>query len=140
MKTSEIYIGDNDLSIDKAYAFINDNSSGGNCIFIGTARDINKGKMVEKLFFESYEAMAKNEIDKIIKHCFDLYDIKKIGIYHRTGTVNLGDKAVIIAVSSKHRDAAFQACRFAIDKLKENVPIWKKEYLDDGSYWVGSRP
>lgn len=140
MKNAEIYIGEEHLSLDRAYDFINDKSCGGNCLFIGTVRDINKNRSVDKLYFESYLEMAEKELDKIVRRCFDSFSVQRIGIYHKTGTVNLGEIAVIIAVSSKHRDTAFKACRYAIDKLKENVPIWKKEYLDDGSYWVGSRP
>ena len=84
--------------------------------------------------------MAEKEMGKIARQCLDKFDIAKIAIHHRKGHVGIKDIAVIIAVSSGHRDASFKACRFAIDALKDTVPIWKKEYLEDGSYWVGARP
>ena len=128
------------LSIDAAYQSILHETCGGNCLFIGTVRNQNKGKPVTHLDFDTYDAMAEKEMSKIAQHCLEKFDITKVTIHHRKGFVGIKDIAVIIAVSSRHRDASFQACRFAIDTLKNTVPIWKKEHLEDGSYWVGARP
>lgn len=128
------------LSIDNCYQFVLDDASGGNCLFVGTVRNKNKGESVTHLDFESYEPMAIKQLRIISERAIDQFGISKISIHHRTGYVGIRDIAVIIAVSSLHRDAAFQACRFAIDELKKDVPIWKKEHLEDGSYWVNARP
>lgn len=135
-----LLIQDKALSIDEAFSFILDEESGGNCLFVGTVRSKNKGANVTHLDFDSYDSMALKEMEKIANKCFQKFGIKKIAIHHRKGHVGIKDIAVIIAVSSGHRDGCFSACRFAIDSLKENVPIWKKEFLEDGNYWVGARP
>jgi len=140
MQKKSIKIFDDTLSIDAAYQFVLDESCGGNCLFVGTVRNKNKGKTVTHLDFESYEPMAVKEMDKIADRCLEQFDIAKIAIHHRSGHVGLKDIAVIIAVASPHRADCFEACQFAIDTLKEIVPIWKKEHLEDGSYWVGARP
>lgn len=136
----DIKISEQNLSLDKCYQSILDESSGGNCIFIGTVRNKNKGETITHLDFDTYDAMAEKEMLKIAKSCQEQFNITKIAIHHRKGYVGIKDIAVIIAVSSGHRDGCFQACRYAIDSLKETVPIWKKEHLEDGSYWVGARP
>lgn len=128
------------LSVDEAYDTILDESCGGNCLFVGTARNKNKGKDVTHLDFETYGPMAIKEMEKIAQACIDRFGVHKVLIHHREGHVGLKDIAVIIAVASKHRKAAFEACEYAIDTLKDTVPIWKKEHLTDGSYWVGARP
>ena len=140
MGIKSIKISDTTLSIDEAYHVVLDPSCGGNCLFIGTVRNKNKGKVVTHLDFESYEAMALKEMDKIADQCLERYDIQNIAIHHGSGHVGLTDIAVIIAIASTHRTDAFEACKFAIDTLKDTVPIWKKEHLEDGSYWVGARP
>ena len=140
MDAINIKISRDPLSIDKAYQSVLADSCGGNCLFIGTVRNRNKGKRVIQLDFETYESMAISEMEKIAKVCLSKFDISRIAIHHREGEVSIREIAVIIAVSSVHRDAAFAACRFAIDELKKTVPIWKKEHLEDGSYWVGARP
>ncbi|MFT4533374.1 MAG: molybdopterin synthase catalytic subunit [Saprospiraceae bacterium] len=140
MNKISVKISESTLSIDNAYQTILDDSCGGNCLFIGTVRNRNKGEAVTHLDFETYDAMAEKEMTKIAEQCLEKFDITKVAIHHRKGHVGIKDIAVIIAVSSGHRDAAFQACRFAIDTLKDTVPIWKKEHLEDGSYWVGARP
>lgn len=140
MDTKSIKIIDTPLSIDETYQFVLDNACGGNCLFVGTVRNKNKGKTVTHLDFETYKPMAIKEMDKIADQILDKFDVKRIAIHHRSGYVGITDIAVIIAVSSPHRADAFDACKFAIDMLKETVPIWKKEHLEDGSYWVGARP
>jgi molybdopterin synthase catalytic subunit len=140
MNNTSIKISSTPLSIDEAYASILHESCGGNCLFVGTVRNRNKGESVTHLDFDTYDGMAIKEMSKIAEDALVKFDIKKISIHHRKGHVGIKDVAVIIAVSSGHRDAAFNACRYAIDTLKETVPIWKKEHLEDGSYWVGARP
>ena len=136
----DIQILSNALSLDKCYDFVLNEKCGGIDLFVGTVRRWNKGEEVTHLFFESYEAMAIKEMTKIATLAVEKFNLEKISIHNRVGKVGLEGIAVIIAASSKHRKAAFEACEFAIDTLKEDVPIWKKEFLIDGSYWVNSRP
>lgn len=128
------------LSIDAAYTSVQDPSCGGICLFIGTIRNHNKGENVTRLEFSSYDPMALREMKKIGEEAKINHDLKHVAIHHRKGDMDIGDIAVIIAVSSAHRKAAFTGCEWIIDQLKERVPIWKKEFLEDGSYWVGARP
>ncbi len=140
MEGVNVLISDQTLSIDQVYQHVVHESCGGICLFIGTVRNRNKGKTVTHLDFETYQPMALKEMSKIGEQAIHKFDIEQIAIYHRSGFVGIKDIAVIIAVSSVHRAACFEACQYAIDTLKETVPIWKKEHLEDGSYWVGARP
>ncbi len=135
-----VYISENPLSIDQVYQGAVNETCGGICLFIGTVRNRNKGKEVTHLDFETYTPMALKEMKKIAEQAIEKFGVKHVSIFHRSGYVGIKDIAVIIAVTSVHRDACFQACQYAIDTLKETVPIWKKEFLEDGSYWVGARP
>ncbi len=136
----EVLLSKEKLSIDRCYSSVVDEACGGICLFVGTVRNQNKGKLVTYLDFESYEPMALKEMKKIAEKGIHKMGANHISIYHRTGYVGISDIAVIIAVSSIHRKIAFEVCQYCIDQLKETVPIWKKEFLEDGSYWVGARP
>jgi molybdopterin synthase catalytic subunit len=114
--------------------------SGGIDVFIGTVRNATKGKPVIRLEFEAYEPMAIAEMEKIIKQAAEQWPIQKTLIHHRTGVLEVGEVPVIIAVSAAHRAAAFDACRYIIDTLKQTVPIWKKEIFEDGEVWVAAHP
>ncbi len=114
--------------------------SGGIDVFIGTVRDATKGKKVVRLEFEAYELMALKETHKIAEQAFERWPVQKLLIHHRTGVLQVGEVPVIIAVSCVHRDAAFEACRYVIDTLKQTVPIWKKEIFEDGEVWVAAHP
>ncbi len=120
--------------------FVKSNSAGGIVHFIGTVRNQTKGKMVLKLDFEAYEPMAISEMRKIAERAIAQFGILKIAIHHRVGTLSVGEIPVLIAVAAPHRKAAFEACEFTIDTLKETVPIWKKEYFEDGEIWVSATP
>lgn len=139
MKTS-IHITSEKLSLQDCYSFVQDASCGGIAVFVGTVRNATKNKNVTLLDFSGYEPMALKEMQKIATKSLEKFDIHKIAIHHALGKLAIGNVPVIIAVSSAHRNAAFEACQFAIDTLKETVPIWKKEYFDDGEVWVNSHP
>jgi len=109
-------------------------------VFIGTVRNATKGKSVIRLEFEAYEPMALTEMEKIVSHAAEKWPVQKILIHHRVGVLEVGEVPVIIAVSAAHRAAAFDACRFIIDTLKQTVPIWKKEVFEDGEVWVAAHP
>ena len=128
------------LNVQKAIDFVSDDGVGGIDVFVGTVRDNTSGKKVIALDFEAYEKMAILEFEKIAEHAKAKWPIQKIAILHATGKKQVGDLAVVIAVSAPHRDAAFKACRYIIDTLKQTVPIWKKEIFEDGEIWVAAHP
>jgi molybdopterin synthase catalytic subunit len=114
--------------------------AGGIVIFVGTVRDQTKGKSVKHLEFESYEPMAIKEMQKIADEAKAKWGLHDMVIHHRVGLVPIEEEAVVIACSSAHRKEAFAACEYAIDTLKETVPIWKKEIFEDGEVWVSAHP
>lgn len=128
------------LSLEDCQAYVSEDAVGGIVHFVGTVRNETKGNAVQKLDFEAYEPMAISEMRKIAEQAIEKFDVKKVAIHHRVGTLLVGEIPVIIAVSAAHRVAAFQACQYAIDTLKETVPIWKKEYFEDGEVWVSATP
>jgi len=113
--------------------------SGATVTFIGTTRDHNDGRRVIRLEYEAYAEMALAEMRKIGESARQRWPIERIAIVHRIGAVPIGDASVVIAASAGHRRAAFEACHFAIDRLKEVVPIWKKEHFEGGEVWIGSQ-
>lgn len=128
------------LNLQNCYDFVQDASCGGIALFVGTVRNKTQDKEVTLLDFSTYEEMALKEIEKIAKRALEQFDILKIAIHHAKGILEIGQIPVIISVSSPHRKASFDACQFAIDTLKETVPIWKKEHFADGEVWVNSTP
>ncbi|MDO8431710.1 MAG: molybdenum cofactor biosynthesis protein MoaE [Candidatus Binatus sp.] len=105
--------------------------------FAGTTRSDNAGRNVLRLEYEAYEPMALSEMRKLAREAGERWKIVRIAIAHRVGVVEIGETSVAIAVSAAHRGEAFDACRFAIDRLKEIVPIWKKEHFEGGEIWIG---
>jgi len=128
------------LDRQKCYDFVQDDSCGGIVTFTGTVRDHTGGKEVKQLEFTAYSSMAVKELTKIAEEALKKFDILKIAIHHAVGLLQIGDVPVVIAVSSSHRKAAFEACEYAIDTLKRSVPIWKKEFFEDGEVWVNAHP
>jgi len=120
-------------------AAVADPHTGATVTFIGTTRDHNDGRAVTRLEYEAYPEMALAEMRKIGEVARQRWPIAAIAIVHRIGVVPIGEASVVIAVSAAHRAAAFEACHFAIDRLKEVVPIWKKEHFDGGEVWIGSQ-
>ncbi len=139
-KNSSIKITSKKLNLQDCYDFVFDASCGGIALFVGTVRNKTQNKEVTLLDFSAYEPMAVKEMQKIADKALTEFDILKIAIHHSEGELKIGDIPVIIAVSSPHRKAAFVACQFAIDTLKETVPIWKKEHFVDGEVWVNATP
>ena len=118
-----------------------DPASGGATVFIGTVRNQTKGRPVLRLEFEAYAPMAISEMTKIAAEVEQRWQAHHVVIHHRVGSLAIGEIAVIIAVSTPHRKAAFEACQYAIDTLKETVPIWKHEFFVDGTAtWVNLDP
>lgn len=139
-ENSSVKITSEKLNLQTCYDFVQDASCGGIALFVGTVRNKTKDKEVTLLDFESYQSMALKEMQKIADKALTDFDILKIAIHHAEGKLNISDIPVIISVSAPHRKAAFAACQFAIDRLKETVPIWKKEHFVDGEVWVNATP
>src|ERR1700720_4518010 len=104
--------------------------------FDGCVRDQSHGRRTLYLDYEAYESMALNKIHEIAAAIREKFPIDRVAIAHRLGRLEIGETSVFIAVSAPHRPAAFDACRYAIDTLKRSVPIWKKEYFEDGAVWA----
>ena len=136
----DIHLTENVLDPDKVLKAVADPSAGGTAVFVGTVRDQTKGKKVVRLEFEGYAPMAKKEMKKIAEQVVEKWQALHVSIHHRTGTLEIGEVPVVIAVATPHRKAAFEACEYAIDTLKETVPIWKKEIFKDGEIWVAAHP
>lgn len=102
----------------------------------GYAREWTRGKRTLRLVYEAYSPMALREMHRLGREAHDRFEIAHIGIVHRTGSLEIGETSVVIAVSAPHRRAAFEACEWAIRELKRRVPIWKKEIFEDGEVWV----
>ncbi len=107
--------------------------SGGYVCFEGHIRDINHGKKVRRLDYETYDELALKELTRICETAAERFKLGFVRAVHRKGSLEIGEPAVMIQVLSRHRREAFEGCRFVIDQLKARVPIWKKEYYDDGS-------
>jgi molybdopterin synthase catalytic subunit len=139
-KMIDIQLLDTPLDSQICEDFVTLPSAGGIVTFVGTVRNQTKGKKVLKLDFESYQPMAISEMQKIATQAIERWPVLAISVHHRVGSLTIGEVAVVISVACAHRKAAFEACAFIIDTLKETVPIWKKEYFEDGEVWVAAHP
>ena len=116
---------------------LEDESCGALVSFEGWVRDHNDGRRVERLDYEAYEALATKEGERIVAEALERFAVTRAGCVHRLGALALGDLAVWVGVSAAHRGAAFEACRWIIDEVKDRVPIWKKEFYPEGdSGWI----
>lgn len=114
--------------------------AGGVVSFLGAVRDHARGRAIRQLEYEAYPAMALVEMERICDAAAQRWPAARVAIAHRVGHLEIGDLAVVVVAAAAHRAEAFEACRFAIDTLKETVPIWKKEIATDGEYWVDDHP
>jgi len=125
------------LSVDDALAFIADPGAGGTCVFVGTVRDRSDAGDVTGLHYEAWGDLATERLREIAAEMLDRWPLRRVAILHRTGDLAVGDASVVVACSAPHRAEAFEACRDGIERLKEDVPIWKKEGLVSGdARWV----
>lgn len=124
------------LSVDLALAACRDPAWGGVVVFLGTVRDASRGARVTHLEYEAYPEMAESEMRTIARTLEARHGPCRLVLHHRVGDLAIGEIAVIIVAGAPHRDSAFAAAREAIDLLKTSVPIWKKEYGEDGAVWI----
>ncbi len=128
------------LSLDRCVAAVGGAGMGGIVTFTGMVRRHSRGITVERLEYEAYGSMAVREMTRLCDEIEAEIAGVRLAVEHRVGTLEVGDLAVVIAAAAPHRAEAFTACRAMIDRLKDRVPIWKKEFGEDGSTWVGLGP
>jgi molybdopterin synthase catalytic subunit len=125
------------LSVDEAMAFVGDPGAGATCMFIGTVRDRSEAGAVTGLQYEAWDEVATARLGEIAAAMLDGWPLRRVAILHRRGDLAVGEASVVVACSAPHRAEAFEACRHGIERLKEDVPIWKKEQLLSGdARWV----
>ncbi len=125
------------LSVDEALAAVSRPAAGGVAVFLGTVREESGGHAVTLLEYEAYASMAEKQMRAIVAEVERDVAGACVAVLHRTGALRVGEVAVVCAASAAHRDEAFRACRLLIDRIKEEVPIWKREHGPNGPYWVG---
>ena len=111
-------------------------SSGAVITFLGTTREETAGKKVLYLEYEAYDPMAEEKLQEICDEIRQKWNINEIAIGHRVGKLEIGEISLVVALSSPHRNEAFESCIYLVDRLKETVPIWKKEVFEDGEIWI----
>lgn len=130
-------VQDTPLSLDEAAAAVADPAAGAVCIFTGTVRDHSDAGDVTGLTYEAWHELAEQRLRELADEILERWPARRVAIVHRVGSLEVGETSVIVAVSAPHRAEAFEACRHGIERLKEDVPIWKKEGLVSGeAHWV----
>ena len=129
-------ISESPLDEDEVVARVAGDDTGGIVNFVGTVRNRARGHEIEHLEYEAYPEMAEREMQKIVDDAESRWPGTRVAIAHRIGHLKIGVAAVVVVAAAPHRAEAFEACRFAIDRLKLTVPIWKREVATDGAYWV----
>ena len=132
-------VTDKPIDLQALVDCVTDPEAGAIATFIGTTRNNNQGRKVIALDYEAYPEMAEKELARLGEEAKRKWQICRIAIVHRIGAVQIAEPSVIIAVSAAHREAAFAACRFAIEEIKKTVPIWKKEVYEGGEIWIGTQ-
>ncbi|HZP90504.1 MAG TPA: molybdenum cofactor biosynthesis protein MoaE [Actinomycetota bacterium] len=125
------------LDATSALAFVADPGAGGTCVFVGTVRDRSDAGEVTALTYEAWDELAVRRLEEIAGEVLVRWPLCRVAILHRTGELPVGEVSVVVACSAPHRAEAFEACRHGIERVKQEVPIWKKEHLVAGeSRWV----
>ena len=136
----ELYeIVDVPIEVSEVVRKVESRNAGATVVFLGTVRELTNGKRTLSLEYEAYPSMAVRKLADIGEEIRSRWPSLKVAITHRIGHLDISDVAVVIAVSSPHRKAAYEANEYAIERIKEIVPIWKKEHWDDGSKWIGNQ-
>jgi molybdopterin synthase catalytic subunit len=136
-ETILVRVGASALDPQEALAFVADVGAGGTCMFLGTVRDHSDAGAVIGLDYESWDELAERRLREIADEMTTRWPLRKVALLHRTGRLELGEVSVLVACSAPHRAEAFEACRHGIERIKQDVPIWKKESLTSGeAQWV----
>ena len=132
-----MFITEQPISVNEFLKGTPDPSCGAHVLFVGKVRNHQRGRAVQKLYYECYRTMAERQITAIVQSVRRKWNINEIQVLHRIGWLEVGEVAVIVSVASGHRREAFSACREAIDEVKRQVPLWKKEeFVGGSSEWV----
>jgi molybdopterin synthase catalytic subunit len=132
-----VFVTPEPLSVDSALAAVADPGAGGTCVFMGTVRDRSDQVEVTGLTYEAWDDLAVRRLTEIGEELHRTWPLRRVAVLHRTGELAVGEASVVVAVSAEHRAEAFEACRRGIERLKQDVPIWKKEGLRSGeAHWV----
>ncbi len=129
-------VTDQRIDSDALYQEVLEDSNGAVVTFSGVVRDHSGERRTDHLVYEAYPAMAEKMMAQIGEEIQERWELGDVAILHRIGRLEVGEISVLIAIGSPHRGDGFAACRYAIDRLKETVPIWKKEVTPEGAYWV----
>ena len=135
-------ISEDPIDVERLLANVKDDSAGATILFLGTIRNHNEGYDVSTIYYEVYIRMAEDAMAKIEAEAIKHWNLKSFAAMHRIGNLKIGEVSVAIAVSSEHRAEAFEAARYAIDQIKSEVPIWKKEVINNGNEarWAQGTP
>ncbi len=139
MQQERFELTDQPISIERVVEKVVHPHAGAINTFIGTVRELTHGKRTLYLTYEAYESMAVKQLERIGMEIQQKWEHARVAISHRVGKLDISDIAVVIAVSTPHRAAAYEASRYAIERIKEIVPIWKKEHWEGGEFWVGDQ-
>jgi len=123
------------IDLNRVINSVKDSAAGGTVIFIGTVRNHSSGRSVQALEYQAYESMALRMIEDIALEAKKKWGVLKISAVHRVGMVGAGEAGLVVVVSTVHRKEAFEACRYVIDAIKKDVPVWKKEITEGGGKW-----
>jgi molybdopterin synthase catalytic subunit len=125
------------LRMEEAADFVADPAAGATCVFAGTVRNRSEAGDVSGLVYEAWDELAERRLREVAGEMRSTWPVRKVALLHRIGALDVGDTSVVVACSAPHRAEAFEACRHGIERLKQDVPIWKKEALATGdAHWV----
>jgi len=131
-----VRLEDGPIRVDELMGAVRSAGDGAVALFVGTVRDSNRGRVVSDLEYQAYPAMAAAQMARIEQETLERFAVSSVAVVHRIGRLAVGDIAVCVAVAAPHRDEAFTACRQVIERLKSEVPIWKKETFEGGAVWI----
>jgi molybdopterin synthase catalytic subunit len=135
-----IFITPDALDVTALTSSVRKDSTGAIASFIGVVRDEHRGRRIHHLVYEAYPSMAEKEMRRIVSEIRSRWEVTAVVLAHRIGRLEIGEASVVIAVAAPHRKPALEACAFAIEGIKQNAPIWKKEFSDEGEEWIVEDP
>jgi len=136
MSVPQVAVTSAPLDSEALVAMVDKNGNGAVVTFAGLVRNHNQGRQVQFLEYEAYEPLAIRALQRIVDEARDLWPGARVAVHHRLGRLEIGEASIVIAAASPHRADAFAACRYTIERVKQIVPIWKREHFDGGDVWL----
>jgi molybdopterin synthase catalytic subunit len=136
MPVPQVAVTSASLDSEAIVALVDKKGDGAVVTFVGLVRDHNQGRQVQFLEYEAYEALAIRALQRIVDEACELWPGARVAVHHRLGRLEIGEASIVIAAASPHRADAFAACRYTIERVKQIVPIWKREHFDGGEVWL----